>query len=507
MRIMGLLRTIRNTLPTRRTGITNTIGNADQGVGTVGVSLNSTHTSTDMKDLTDLQIVNKTIKNARAAVELDPTTWSSLISLTIAANRDYEINMDEDADPNALTHIKEKVKEWDLSTSMTTTTWKGLVDGRCFIEKYSPDNMSTITDLSHLAFDEINYNFVEVVDPITKEVLGYKQKAKIFPLPTNWETMTLDNFINRAYEVKDTTFTKDSNGFIPVFQPVFFPSDGNSEGLVFKVLDDVYCLKTLKNMMPDAAKMAANTLGVQVGNKDFPFKPYNDSDTTAEKISKAETRMGTIGDNFSEKYQKQVILFDAGITPDMIGNGQLAALQDYNDFFKQEIRSSLLTPDSRFESASSNRAVSQEQMSGSMGQITVVEYIQTNYLASNYERNLFDHELYLAGYQNDMGKIHLDFGEKETDDELNLAQIASTILTIRPDLFELVANEYYPRIAGELPEYLKDNSVNEQPIGQVPESLPPEEAMISNSIKDTNNGHLIYINAAKKLLEEEGVLW
>jgi hypothetical protein len=481
---------IKNTL-TKPVQIINAM--ADKGVGSLGITLQSgTTDSPDLKDLEDLTLVDRTLPNARKAIEIDPTTWSSILSLVIVSTKDkITITGDEDANNKAVKHIQRKVREWNLDQQKITTTYKGLVDGRCFIENYIQNGKPTINEINHLAFDEDNYNFLEVRDPYTNELYGYKQTAKIYPVPGDWENQSFSALQNRSATIKETTFTR-KNGYLPVFMPVFFQGDGNSEGLVFKVLDDVYCLKTLKNMMPDAAKISSSTVGVQVGNKDFPFKPYDNSDDTNTKISKAESRMKSIGENFTDRFKKQIILYDGGITPSMIGNGTLPDFSKHIDIFKQEIRSSLLTPDSRFESASSNRAVSQEQLSGSMGQVTVVDYIRNNFISYYYEKYIFDLELALAGYSEDLGKIHIQFGEKETEDEDLLSQIADRILKYRPDLFDTVANLYYPRLAPEL------NKVDNEVQTSLDQFTKPE--MTDEKIT------LNYINSMKERLTEDGLL-
>lgn len=457
---MSFLGTIKNNLPRLGTTITNAGGNIDRGVGGYGVTLESGESTTTLKDLEDLTIVNKTIANARRAVEIDPTTFSSVLATTILANKKFNIVGDKDADPDAVSYIEKKAKEWDLEKNRITTTWKGLIDGRCFIEKYINPAKTTINSMVHLAFDEDYYNFAEVPDPVTGEILGYKQRAKLYSLPADWETMDFQDYIGRPWEWKDITFKKDpQTGWIPVFMPQLFQGDGNSEGFVFKVLDEVYCLKSIKNIMPDAAKMAANTVKVQIGNKDFPFKPYNDSDDTDTKISKSVSRMQTIGENFKEKFKKQVILHDGSVTAEMLGNGQLPELERYIDVFKQEIRVSLQTPDSRFESASSNRAVSQEQMSGDVGQIRVIDYVYEQFLDPVYERYVIDHELQMAGFESSMGLIHFGYEDDNKEDELSSAQVANYILSMRPDLFDIVAPKYFPRIATEL-KTIKDSPVD-----------------------------------------------
>jgi hypothetical protein len=455
-----------------------------------------------LKDLTDLQIVNPTIANARRAIETDPTAWSSVMALVIMATNDpIEIKGDEEvgdepaADAKAVNYIKNKVREWNLNSLRVTTEWKNLVDGRGFVETYISPDKPTIQEVTHLAFDENDYDFIDIVDPYTNELLGYKQKATIYPVPSGWESKKFDEIKNRQPETKETTFTKNL-GYIPVFMSKMFVGDGNSEGFVFKALDDIYCLKELKNIMPDAARMATMTVGVTVGNKDFPFKPYNDTDTLEQRISKMEARMKIIGDNFKQKYDKEAILMDGGMDVQMIGDGKLPDFPSFNNFYKQEIREALLTPDSRFNASQSSYAASKEQLSGSAGQSTVVNYVANN-CHNDYEKYIFDLELSLAKYQNDVGKIHIYVGEQETQDEKDLATIGQSILQYRPDISELVIDQYYPRLA----------KVYDSKKNTAPDLKPPVTNSMGGAIKDPQTPNILAIvEATKIILTENGEL-
>lgn len=489
---MTFIGTIKNTIKPIGRAITNTINTTtiDRGIGGLGVSTGTNTTTPTLKNLQDLTIVDKTIQNARLAVEIDPTTFSSIMALTILTNKESTIKGDTDADPAAVAHIQKKCKEWDIEKNKINTTWKGLIDGRCFIEKVQEPSSMGIDRLVHLLYDEHYYNFMEITDPLGK-VLGYKQRAKIYTTPDDWESSTFDQLLNRQSTWRDVNFTPDpENGWLPVLMPQLFQGDGNSEGFVFKVLDDVYCLKSIKNLMPNAAKMSANTVTVQVGNKDFPFEPYNENDLVEDKIVKADERMGVIGQNFSEKFKKEVILHDGSMHAEMLGNGQLPELERYISLFKQEIRVSLQTPDSRFESASSNRAVAQEQMSGDVGQTKVLDYIRNQYLNPYYERYVFDHELYLQGMEDSMGMIHISYDEESREDEVDLATVAKTILDIRPDLFDQVAGEYFPRLDLDDTGKAVDN-----PAG------------VTNSLGFMDNSNpSLYVERVKKDLVREGLL-
>ncbi len=496
---MSFLGNITNTLHPMGKIITNSIQTIDRGINGLGITLNKDKTSTDLKNLQDLTLVNKTIANARMAVEIDPTTFSSVLSTVILANKEFNIVGDDKANPDAIDYIEKKVREWDLEKSRITTTWKGLIDGRCFIEEYINPKRLTIEKPVHLAFDENYYDFIEIPNPTTGQVEGYMQKAKEFNIPEDWETQSFDSLKNPQYSVKEIPFLPDPDtGWINVFMPRFFNGDGNSEGFVFKVLDDVYSLKRIKNIMPNAAMKAATTIDVQVGNKDFPFKPYNDSDSSDEKINKSQARMQIIGDDFTDMANKELVMHDGSITAQMLGNGTLPELERYCNFFKQEIRSALQTPDSRFESASSNRAVSQEQMSGDTGQIKVLDYIRTQFLDPVYERYLIDYELMLAGYSDSVGMIHFGYEDDNKEDELSSAQIANIILAIRPDLFDTVAPEYFPRIATELSKMNIDN-----PVKPIQQGEPVVNSLGTGFVDNTDYAQLI-LNI-KHDLKREGI--
>ena len=52
------------------------------------------HTNTterELKDLTDQILVDRTLQNSRRAMEIDPTTWSSIISQCIITNTGWDI--------------------------------------------------------------------------------------------------------------------------------------------------------------------------------------------------------------------------------------------------------------------------------------------------------------------------------------------------------------------------------------------------------------------------------
>lgn len=73
----------------------------------------------ELSDLTDRRRISRTIENSREAMEIDPTTWSSVISLVMASNNwegpNDGIVADDGADDAALEHIIQKCKINDIS--------------------------------------------------------------------------------------------------------------------------------------------------------------------------------------------------------------------------------------------------------------------------------------------------------------------------------------------------------------------------------------------------------
>jgi len=117
----------------------------------------------ELGDLTDRRRIKRTIENSREAMEIDPTTWSSVITLAMASNNwegpDDGIKWDDGVSDAALEHIinKCKIANWDLDSLMTETLVKGMVDSKCFIRLWpNPEDQKTL-DVDMLAYDDKDY--------------------------------------------------------------------------------------------------------------------------------------------------------------------------------------------------------------------------------------------------------------------------------------------------------------------------------------------------------------
>ena len=432
------------------------------------------HTNTterELKDLTDQILVDRTLQNSRRAMEIDPTTWSSIISQCIITNTGWDImghtddteNKEEDEEESeddkrhreAVKHIKEKCREWDLGQIMWEMDLKSCVDGTCLIHKTIAPR--TIKSVTFLLYDEDEYDFIDITDPQTGELKGYKQKYMRYDIPDNWEDVKFDELTHLMGIPDEENFTPDE-----IIMPKLFEQDGEGQSLVYKVLDYVYIKREIERAMPIAARRAAVSLGVEVGNKDIQFNFGADpGDTMEEKQAKQAQAMAGIADAFAEKEKKDLITYPYGTKPEMIGNGKVADFKDYLNYLKQEIRSALLTPDSRFESQSSNRAVAREQLSGSLGQVTVIEYLR-EFNKYYLEKYLIDHELRLAGYKDQVGKVFIKYKELELEDELVLAQIAEKLIVMGADP-EVIMQTYFKRYMTEEQNYKKGKIVRYPP--------------------------------------------
>lgn len=489
---MDFMKTIKNSLPASRNAILNSI---DRGVGVLGISLTSS-TGNKLKDLTDLTIVNKNIANARRAFEIDPTVRSSTLSMLILANGEWEIEGTKDASEEAIKHIKRKAKEWDLNQIINGLLMKSVVDGKSFIQKkFQPND---ITAVNFLAYDEQTYNFIELKNPFTGVIDGYMQKARIYPYPKDWKSKKFDELANREGEDKETAFDPDQ-----IIYPKLF-DDGSSP--VYGALDDVYCLKLIKNYGPTIIKRALMTLAVEVGTKEIP-NPFKDAfsptDTYEEKMAKTEVLLAKIGGSFTKKEEKDTITHSYGSRPYMIGDGKVIDITSYTDFYKQEIKEALLTPDSRFNSASTNKSTAETQL-GNKGQGTVIEFLQDH--VNQYLRPyLFDDQLNRAKYVDDIGQIGLKFTALETEDDLNLAQVAEKLEAAYPspdqNEKDLRIQTYFPKFYTTKQNYLADLNSKE------------DGSTIVNSIKPTNQGFIEsqtqtnnLIDSWKKYLISEGIV-
>lgn len=412
---MKIPKIIRNTIAPPVKQVVNEI---NRGVGAIGVSLGKGANKKAFESLTDQMFIEPSIAEARRALQIDPTVSSSVLSMVILANSPYKIVPSKGADDEAVDFIEQKCKEWNVRALNSRMLMRTVVDNTCFIRK----NFDTveIKNFDFLTYDETNYNFLPVIS--NGELLGYKQKGMVYTIPKDWKNKKFDEIANPKGEVEEFNFEPHE-----VINPILFEDNFS---LVMKALDDVRNLKKIKNMGPDIVKFSQGTLGVEVGTEEHPFAPYNDTDTYQEQKSKVNKELEGIADAFDKKETKRVIAYSHGTTPHVIGDGKVVDWTPIANFYKQEIRESLLTPDSRFTSAKGSRFTAEAQM-GNSGQGSVITFLQD---FSTYNLNTFaiDHQLAMANYEDSIGKIGIEFESIEVEDEKTAAEIGQIIEQLYP---------------------------------------------------------------------------
>ncbi|MCE7699948.1 MAG: hypothetical protein K8E24_014365 [Methanobacterium paludis] len=375
--------------------------------------------------------VNRTIPNFRYAFKYDHTVNSTINNLIIVANNEYEIVGETDEYKDAVDHIKEKCKEWDIGQFADTFIKRNMVDGSSFINRYVENG--TIK-LKYLANDGVDFNWLIIRDPDTEEVLQYKQSVRKTKLPTNWKTADY-------YEIQQEE-DWDTIKFDPaeIIYSNYMEENGKGVSALYSILDLVDVKGKLELYMLLAGHKAGAFLGLKIGN---------------ENIDASSVDSGFINDVmkwFSESNGKDVIAYPDGIDPTTIGNQVLPDYPAYISFITTEIRNAILTPDSKFSSTSSNRATATEQLNTSTGYQGFIIYLQ-DFVCKCINQEVIDKELELFDSKA-VGKVKFQYINEEMIDEVVLSDTGTKLKNMYPDLnSELMIRTYFPRFARQMDKY------------------------------------------------------
>lgn len=419
---------IKNTIDSFKNTINNSAGDnfardVDKGVGSIGVSLIGENNTDDLRNLTDLLRFQPTIANCRRAMVIDPTLSSSVLSTLVLANGGYSVVYEKGVDEDAVQSVENKLKEIKIEEITNGMNYRNLVDGQSFIrETWEGPNLTTC---DFMAYDESSYNFISVHGP-NGELLGYKQKGMVYKIPKNWKNASFDDVANPDGEEKEFNFEPWE-----IIHPKLFP-DGQS--LVMKAIDDVGNLKETKNKLPDAFEMALLTLGVRVGTEQNPFRPFNESDAPEIRQAKMNNALDVFADAFSKRETKDTIAHTHESEPYLIGESRMFDPTPLINIFKQEIREAILTADSRFNSATTNKSTAQMQM-GNTGEGSVVNFVQSRagFYVDNY---IIDRHLIASNYDENVGKIHIVYKDVDVDNSKTQAEIAQILENTYPSINE-----------------------------------------------------------------------
>lgn len=355
-------------------------------VGFDDVRVNTNKESINWGDkLPDLIVPS--IKNLRLCAKKSPIVNGILEDLVIKSISGWVIEGDNQ---EAIDFIIKEDERLDYSTLMHNLVWNNCVDGVDFRHIVIDNNEITLREL---AFDGKDYRIKEIYDDETgSKIIGYKQIVRVNDNTNRgWFRKKFHDLLMEK-EVMEFNFEPEE-----LMVSAFFRQHDKPQGLVANVIDDAYMHSLLKRMMPQIVFKQANTLFLQLGNKDR--KEVNMEDSEVDAMVEA----------LSDYHNLGVAAFPFGIEPQLIGDTNLPDIQDYLEYLEHCIFVGLFTPEAVYSSSSSNRSTAVVQLdSDKSGRVLVQEYIQEK--LSRYMEKLFNEMLELKGIT---GKVWINFNPEE----------------------------------------------------------------------------------------------
>lgn len=344
--------------------------------------------------------VNPTIKNRRKAAHF-PVVYGIINNLILKAIATLTI---DGTDEEAVKHILDMDKIWNLKGMCYDGAWKNIVDGEAFYEEVTVDGHA---DLRSLAFDGEKYLIRKLYDD-SANLLGYMQLVAVnSPIPKNWDKLEFWELYQNK-DIKTVSFKAED-----ISNPIFIEIDGVGQSLVKNVIDPAYEIESLNRMLPAIVHKSANVMVLTVGNE-------HRKETPMSKVRKQE-----VAEDLSDYHKKGVLLIPYGMELDVVGDNVLPKVEDYIKALKSQIYEGLITPESTFSSESSNRSTAEVQLtSESNGHVLLIQFLQ-EFLKRWLERDLINRELSLIGKPEDCvwlnfqtGNHNLDNNYLETDNSI-----------------------------------------------------------------------------------------
>lgn len=334
--------------------------------------------------------VNPTIKNRRKAAHF-PVVYGIINNLILKAIATLTI---DGTDDEAVQHILDMDKIWNLKGMCYDGAWKNIVDGEAFYEKVTVDGHA---DLRGLAFDGERYLIRKLYDD-NANLLGYMQLVAVnSPIPKNWDKLEFWE-LYQDKDIKTVSFKAED-----ISNPIFIEIDGVGQSLVKNVIDPAYEIESLNRMLPAIVHKSANVMVVTVGNE-------HRKETSMSKVRKQE-----IAEDISDYHKKGVLLIPYGMKLDVVGDNVLPKVEDYIKALKSQIYEGLITPESTFSSESSNRSTAEVQLtSESNGHVLLIQFLQ-EFLKRWLERDLINRELSLIGKPEGSVWINFQTGDRNLD--------------------------------------------------------------------------------------------
>lgn len=334
--------------------------------------------------------VNPTIKNRRKAAHF-PVVYGIINNLILKAIATLTI---DGTDDEAVQHILDMDKIWNLKGMCYDGAWKNIVDGEAFYEKVTVDGHA---NLRGLAFDGERYLIRKLYDD-NANLLGYMQLVAVnSPIPKNWDKLEFWELYQNK-DIKTVSFKAED-----ISNPIFIEIDGVGQSLVKNVIDPAYEIESLNRMLPAIVHKSANVMVLTVGNE-------HRKETSMSKVRKQE-----IAEDLSDYHKKGVLLIPYGMELDVVGDNVLPKVEDYIKALKSQIYEGLITPESTFSSESSNRSTAEVQLtSESNGHVLLIQFLQ-EFLKRWLERDLINRELSLIGKPEGSVWINFQTGDRNLD--------------------------------------------------------------------------------------------
>ena len=180
--------------------------------------------------------IKPSIKNCRRASRF-PTVYGILSNLIMKSLSSMVITGD---DEEAVKHITEMDKVWDIRNMLYECAWANLVDGEIFYEKtISKDNHAM---LRRLAFDG-ELNLIKKYYDNYGELEGYKQRVVRHSAITKFKSISFYEDYQDS-EIKDIYFDKEE-----ISNPVLIEIDGKGQSLVKNVIDLAYMVESMARIL------------------------------------------------------------------------------------------------------------------------------------------------------------------------------------------------------------------------------------------------------------------
>lgn len=334
-------------------------------------------------------IVIPSVKNLRLCAEKSPIVNGILEDLVVKSISGWVIEGDNQ---EAIDFIIKEDDRLDYSTLMHNVVWNNCVEGVDFREIIVDKNEVTLREL---AYDGEDYRIKEIYDDETgSKIIGYKQIVKV-------NTNTNKGWFKKKFSELYYNRQQMEFNFEPddLMVASFFRRHDKPRGLVSNVLDDAYKHQLLKNMLPQIVFKQANTLFLQIGNKER--KEVNLDDDDVDKMVEA----------LSDYHNLGVTALPFGIEPNLVGDTDLPKVENYLQYLEHCIFVGMFTPEAVYSNSSSNRSTAVVQLdSDKSGRVLVQEYIQEK--LSRYMEKLFK---IMLEYKGITGKVWINFNPIEID--------------------------------------------------------------------------------------------